>query len=85
VALTESVLARIEAVEPKVQSYLTLDREGALRQAEKADIARKNGQGGPLCGIPLAIKDVLCTTTMPTTMRLPHLGKLRRPLRGPRW
>ncbi|ADW19432.1 aspartyl/glutamyl-tRNA(Asn/Gln) amidotransferase subunit A [Desulfobulbus propionicus DSM 2032] len=67
VALTESVLARIEAVEPKVQSYLTLDREGALRQAEQADIARKNGQGGPLCGIPLAIKDVLCTTTMPTT------------------
>jgi aspartyl/glutamyl-tRNA(Asn/Gln) amidotransferase, A subunit len=67
VALTESVLARISAVEPTVQAYLTLDREQALRQAEQADIARRNGQAGPLCGIPIAIKDVLCTTSMPTT------------------
>jgi aspartyl-tRNA(Asn)/glutamyl-tRNA(Gln) amidotransferase subunit A len=67
VALTESVLGRIDAVEPQVQAYLALDREGALRQAEQADIRRKNGQGGPLCGIPLAVKDVLCTTSMPTT------------------
>jgi aspartyl-tRNA(Asn)/glutamyl-tRNA(Gln) amidotransferase subunit A len=67
VALTESVLARIDAVEPAVQAYLALDREGALRQAGQADIRRKNGQAGPLCGIPLAIKDVLCTTSMPTT------------------
>jgi len=67
VALTESVLGRIDAVEPQVQAYLALDREGALRQAEQADIRRKNGQAGPLCGIPLAVKDVLCTTSMPTT------------------
>jgi aspartyl-tRNA(Asn)/glutamyl-tRNA(Gln) amidotransferase subunit A len=67
VALTESVLGRIEAVEPKVQAYLALDQEGALRQAEQADLNRKNGPAGPLCGIPLAIKDVLCTTSMPTT------------------
>jgi aspartyl-tRNA(Asn)/glutamyl-tRNA(Gln) amidotransferase subunit A len=67
VGLTESVLARIDAVEPKVQAYLALDREGALRQAEQADSKRKNGLGGPLCGIPLAVKDVLCTTSMPTT------------------
>lgn len=67
VGLTESVLARIDAVEPQVQAYLALDREGALRQAEQADIRRKKGQVGPLCGIPLAVKDVLCTTSMPTT------------------
>ncbi|MBM9613124.1 Asp-tRNA(Asn)/Glu-tRNA(Gln) amidotransferase subunit GatA [Desulfobulbus rhabdoformis] len=67
VALTEAVLNRIDQVEPKVQAYLALDREGALRQAEEADSQRKNGQGGSLCGVPLAIKDVLCTTTMPTT------------------
>lgn len=67
VALTESVLGRIEAVEPKVQAYLALDQEGALRQAKQADLNRKNGQAGPLCGIPLAVKDVLCTTSMPTT------------------
>jgi len=67
VGLTESVLARIDQVEPTVRAYLTLDREGALRQAEQADIARGRGQAGPLCGIPLAIKDAFCTTTMPTT------------------
>ncbi len=67
VALTESVLARIDAVEPQVQAYLALDREGAMRQAEQADHLRKIGQGGPLCGVPLAVKDVLCTTSMPTT------------------
>jgi aspartyl-tRNA(Asn)/glutamyl-tRNA(Gln) amidotransferase subunit A len=67
VALTEAVLARIDQVEPKVQAYLALDREGALRQAEAADIRRKGGLGGSLNGLPLAIKDVLCTTSMPTT------------------
>lgn len=67
VALTEAVLARIDHVESQVQAYLALDREGALRQAEAADARRTNGQTGPLNGIPLAIKDVLCTTTMPTT------------------
>jgi len=67
VDLTQAVLTRIDAVEPQVQAYLALDREGALLQAEQADIRRQNGQAGPLCGIPLAIKDVLCTTSMPTT------------------
>lgn len=67
VALTESVLARINEVEPKVQAYLALDQEGALRQADQADRQRKNNQSAPLCGIPVAIKDVLCTTSMPTT------------------
>lgn len=67
VALTESVLNRIDTVEPLVQAYLSLDKEGALRQAEQADISRKNGTFGPLCGVPVAIKDVLCTTSMPTT------------------
>jgi aspartyl-tRNA(Asn)/glutamyl-tRNA(Gln) amidotransferase subunit A len=67
VALTESVLDRIDTVEPLVQAYLSLDREGALRQAEQADLSRKNKTAGLLCGVPLAVKDVLCTTSMPTT------------------
>ena len=67
VALTESILARIDAVEPAVQAYLSLDRDGALRRAEQADVERKKGTAGPLCGIPLAVKDIFCTTTMPTT------------------
>ncbi|MGI6656798.1 MAG: Asp-tRNA(Asn)/Glu-tRNA(Gln) amidotransferase subunit GatA [Desulfobulbus sp.] len=67
VELTESVLERIDAVEPRVQAFLALDREGALRQADQADQRRKSGQGGALCGIPVALKDLLCTTTLPTT------------------
>ena len=65
--LTRSVLARIDAVEPKVNAYITLDRNGALAQAEAADEQRKRGEGGSLCGIPLSIKDVLCTKGLRTT------------------
>ncbi|MBM9536769.1 Asp-tRNA(Asn)/Glu-tRNA(Gln) amidotransferase subunit GatA [Desulfobulbus alkaliphilus] len=67
VALTEAILTRIDAVEPSVRAFVNLDREGALRRAEQADVERKTGAAGPLCGIPLAVKDIFCTTTMPTT------------------
>ena len=67
VRLTEAVLERIDSVEPTVRAYLSLDREGAIVQAEAADAARAAGRGGPLCGLPLALKDVLCTTNLPTT------------------
>lgn len=66
--LTESVLCRIEVVEERVQAYITLDRDGALAQAEAADQRLAGGADiHPLCGIPLAIKDVLCTKGLRTT------------------
>ena len=67
VELTRDVLDRIDKVEDKVRAYITLDHEGALSQAEAADKKRREGSGGPLCGIPLSIKDVLCTSGMRTT------------------
>ncbi len=67
VRLTEAVLERIDTVEPTVRAFLSLDREGAIAQAEAADTARAAGRGGPLCGLPLALKDVLCTSDLPTT------------------
>jgi len=67
VELTRDVLQRIEKVEDRVKAYITLDPEGALRQAEAADKELKGGTGGALCGIPLSIKDVLCTDGMRTT------------------
>ena len=67
VELTKDVLDRIEKVEDKVKAYITLDPEGALKQAEAADKQIKEGKGGALCGIPLSIKDVLCTEGMRTT------------------
>jgi len=65
--LTASVLDRIEAVEEKVRAYITLDREGAMAQAREADRLIRRGERLPLLGIPLALKDVLCTKGMRTT------------------
>jgi aspartyl-tRNA(Asn)/glutamyl-tRNA(Gln) amidotransferase subunit A len=67
VELTEAVLERILAVDNDVKAYLTLTPEGALDQARAIDARRAAGEDGPLLGIPLAIKDVLCTKGVPTT------------------
>jgi aspartyl-tRNA(Asn)/glutamyl-tRNA(Gln) amidotransferase subunit A len=67
VELTTAVFNRIETVEDKVKAFITIDREGALAQAAECDRLLQRGQGGPLCGIPLAIKDVLCTKGLRTT------------------
>lgn len=63
-ALVESALARIDAVDDRIKAYLSVDRDGALAAAEQADI---KGGSGILHGIPVAVKDVLCTRNMPTT------------------
>ena len=67
VRLTESVLSRIAVVEQVVNSYICLDSEGAMHQAEKADRLIKRGEAGKLCGLPISVKDVLCTANMTTT------------------
>ncbi|WP_456385029.1 Asp-tRNA(Asn)/Glu-tRNA(Gln) amidotransferase subunit GatA [Desulfolithobacter sp.] len=65
--LTEALLERIDAVEDRVKAYLYLDRDGALSRAAEADRERREGRAGVLCGLPLSIKDVLCTKGLPTT------------------
>ncbi|GAB4339048.1 MAG: Asp-tRNA(Asn)/Glu-tRNA(Gln) amidotransferase subunit GatA [Desulfobulbaceae bacterium] len=67
VQLTESVLGRIDAVEDSIHSYITVDREGALAAAEEADRVRREGAPGELCGLPIGVKDVLCTEGVRTT------------------
>ncbi|MFZ4664730.1 MAG: Asp-tRNA(Asn)/Glu-tRNA(Gln) amidotransferase subunit GatA [Caldilineaceae bacterium] len=67
VELTNALLARIDAVDPQVQAYLTVTREVALRQAQAADDRRTRGEEAPLLGVPLAIKDVLATAGVQTT------------------
>ena len=59
--LTRSVLDRIAAVEPRVDAFLAVTAEEALRQADAADRAIASGSCRPLTGIPVALKDVLCT------------------------
>ena len=65
--LTKSCLDRMDAVEKDVAAFVTIDREGALAQAENADKKRQAGKGGKLCGIPLSVKDLLCTKGLKTT------------------
>lgn len=63
-----AVLEQCDALESTVHAYVTLDQEGALRQAQK--VQRKIDAGeldGPLAGVPVAIKDNLCTEGMLTT------------------
>lgn len=67
VALCQSVLGRIERVEDTIGAYITLDKENVLEQAAVADQHINEGKGGPLCGIPISVKDVLCTKGLRTT------------------
>ncbi|MEZ4619936.1 MAG: amidase [Caldilineaceae bacterium] len=65
--LTQALLDRIDAVDHKVQAYLTVTKDDALRQAQSADQRRTQGGEAPLLGVPLAIKDVLATKGIETT------------------
>jgi aspartyl-tRNA(Asn)/glutamyl-tRNA(Gln) amidotransferase subunit A len=63
VDITGAVFARIDAVEDRVRSYVTLDRENALQTAGGA----KKNAGSNLSGIPVAVKDNICTKGVKTT------------------
>ncbi|MBF6590398.1 MAG: Asp-tRNA(Asn)/Glu-tRNA(Gln) amidotransferase subunit GatA, partial [Ktedonobacterales bacterium] len=66
--LTRAHLERINEVEGRVNAFVTVDDQQAVRDAEHIDQMRGEGKPlGPLAGIPLAIKDVLCTRGLRTT------------------
>jgi aspartyl-tRNA(Asn)/glutamyl-tRNA(Gln) amidotransferase subunit A len=67
VELTQAVIDRIVVVDNDIKAYLTLTPELALEQAREADRRRAAGEDNSLLGIPLAIKDVICTKGVPTT------------------
>ena len=64
----EAVFAQIEAREEELHCYVTLDKEGAMKQAETVQKKIETGElKGPLAGVPMAVKDNLCTEGMLTT------------------
>ena len=66
--LLEAVLQRISVSEAHLHAYLTLDRSGAANAARASDEARGRGESlGPLSGIPVALKDNMCTRGIETT------------------
>ena len=67
VELTRSCLDRIGQVEDRVKSFVTVTEEVALEQAESADRILASGAASPLTGIPMQLKDLICTKGIPTT------------------
>lgn len=65
--LTQGFLDRITRYDDELQSYITVTSERALKDAEVAQKEINKGNAGMLCGIPLAIKDNICTDGVRTT------------------
>ena len=65
--LTRALLDRIAAIDDQVKAYITITSDAALAQAQEADARRSAGEDNPLLGIPLAIKDIICTKGIATT------------------
>lgn len=65
--LTQQYLDKIASLDKEINSYITVCRESALQDAERAQKIIDAGNAGPLCGIPLSIKDNICTSGVKTT------------------
>ena len=59
VDIVDDLLSVIETHDDTIGAYLSIDKESARQQAAAADQARDEGRGGPLLGIPIAVKDLL--------------------------
>src|SRR5262245_51958905 len=68
VELTEALLARIEKLDPTLKAFVTVTADRARQDARAAETAlRRGGEPGPLCGIPVAYKDLYATKGILTT------------------
>ncbi len=65
--LLDSIYQRIESVEDKVKAYVTLPKEKAYEMADMSQKKISSGQSASLSGIPIAIKDNMCTKGIRTT------------------
>lgn len=65
--VVDQLLKRIDALNPALNAFITVDKQYAFEQAEQADKLMKKGNAPPLCGIPIAVKDIFATKGMRTT------------------
>src|SRR4030067_266649 len=66
--LTRALLSRIERINPKINAYLTVLPETAMREAAARDEELARGElRGPLHGVPVGLKDIFCTKGIRTT------------------
>ncbi len=78
--VTESVFADIEKYEPTIGAYISIFKEQALEQAKRVDKKIAEGQSaGKLAGVPVAIKDNMCTTFGATTCASKILENFKSP------
>ncbi len=65
--LVSSIFKRIEKIDGRINAYITIAKDLAFTQAEAADKKMGGEEADPLTGIPVAIKDTLCTKNLRTT------------------
>ncbi|MDP2690950.1 MAG: Asp-tRNA(Asn)/Glu-tRNA(Gln) amidotransferase subunit GatA [Candidatus Gracilibacteria bacterium] len=90
VELTEQCLKAIEEQNGKLNAFISVNREGALTMAKKADEMIAKGEGNELTGIPLGVKDNFCELGVESTacsnvlkgFKPPYEGTVLRKLRG---
>lgn len=80
VEIATRAIDAIEATQPTINAFTHFDRELAVAAAAAVDAKRSKGEKlGPLAGVPVAVKDVLCTRDMPTTCSSKMLKNFRPP------
>ncbi|HZF76179.1 MAG TPA: amidase family protein, partial [Acetobacteraceae bacterium] len=82
ISATELARAHVEAVEalnPRLNALITVTADLAMEQARESEARIAKGEGGPLEGIPLAIKDLFCTAGVRTTAGSRILGSFVPP------
>ncbi len=86
VEATKAYLQRIDQLEPQLGAYITVTAEQALAQAAQSDQRRARGEkSSPIDGIPMAVKDIICTEGVTTTCASKILANYCPPYDGTCW